>query len=218
MKPKKLKALIKKTQAALRWPVVVVTSGDTLMITSTARPPQHIVTMPADLKSAGQVRDIEYLHELAHATLCETVHPIFSTNTIEADAETISLVSPAFRACSDWFADAWLMKVAPNGELSEIDEHLELVMRYLQGDQAGGYETLCGAALIIAQAVKYRGDSFRLGGQLQAAVNAFISTPCERPSVEKYVQLVNGLLAQIKMSATLSEDQETWRIQTEIVS
>lgn len=213
MKPKKLKALIKKTQAALRWPVVVVTRGDTLEIHSDHLQRKHTITLPADYGNAGDIRDIEYLHELAHATLCETIHPLFSTSCFQGcSQQTLDTIAPAFRACSDWFADAWLMKVAPELETAEIEEHCNLVLKTLEKGSKGTPEFLFGAALMIAQGIYYCGYKLNLGGSLKQAVDAFLSVPPEKPTLQKYEKLVNLLLAIIGLRATLTTDKTAWEI------
>ncbi len=213
MKPKKLKSLIKKTQAALQWPVSVVYKGDSLEIRSDHHDRGHTITWPTDLKAAGEVRDIEYLHELAHATLCETVHPLFSTICFEGVNEhTLDVVTPCFRATSDWFADAWLMKVAPDYEGPDIDDHLVIVLKSLQDKQSGSMEFLYGASLIIAQGIYYRNARLPLGGTLKQAVDAFLSVPPEKPTIQKYAKLVNLLLVPLQLRAKLTVDQSAWLI------
>lgn len=213
MKPKKLKSLIKKTESSLKWPVSVVHHGDTLEICSDHEERRHIITWPADLKAAGQVRDIEHLHELAHATLCETVHPLFSTSYFEnVPPSVLDQIAPAFRACSDWFADAWLMTVAPSAEGPDIDEHYDLVTRTLQEQPLATAELLFGASLIIAEAIHWRKARPSLGGQVKETVDAFLSVPPEKPSVVKYQRLINLLLTPFKYHAELTEDGGAWLV------
>jgi len=116
---KRIKKLIKKIRHRLQWPVAENRAPgiDTLSIDSDSRARIHRINVPGH-----DVRDIEYLHELGHAWLCETVSPMFSGQTFgTVDIEVLSLIQPASQAASDWFVDHWIYTMAPAEERREIE-------------------------------------------------------------------------------------------------
>jgi hypothetical protein len=158
---------------------------------------EHTIFWPASDSPAGPPREIELLHELVHALLCEQVHHQFSGHYFKRGTpETqIQIVAWACRAAADWFVDARLMKLAPDWERAEIQEHFGIVCRVVQaGPPQGDLFFLLSAGLMIAQAVKYLGIQVRTAGQLAQVVNAFLSTPPEKPSVRALEELINKLL------------------------
>lgn len=210
---KKIKKLIKRTRHRLTWPVREIVSGNTLMITSDHQDRTHLITIP----ETGGLRDMEYLHELAHATLCETVHPMFSTQYFKrgTDPAHITLITPASQTASDWFADAWLMQVAPAEELAEIEEHFALICRSLQRDPSGTPEHLFGSAMIIAQAIKYGRAEITCGGLLQQTVSAFLAVDPAIPTVEALASLVSGLLSVLcpyRVRLVQDDDLAAWEV------
>lgn len=210
---KKIKKLIKRTRHRLAWPVREIVSGDTLMITSDHQARHHLITIPV----SGGLRDMEYLHELAHATLCETIHPMFSTQYFKrgTDPAHIALITPASQTASDWFADAWLMQVAPVEELAEIEEHFALICRGLQRDPSGTPEHLFGSAMIIAQALKYGGAEISCGGVLRQAVETFLAVDPAPPTVSALAALVSGLLSILypyRVRLVQDDDLAAWEV------
>lgn len=179
------------------------------MITSDHRQQSHLISMPA----SGVVRPIEYLHELAHATLCEKVHHQFSTQYFKGvAAEVLSAIQPASQAASDWFADSWLMSVCPDEERKEIDEHCKLVIESIRHQPGGTPEMLYGSALMIAQAIKYCGRDIATGGLLQQAVEAFLSVEPDPPVISSLEQLINRLLA-VLYPYRVRLDEDEWKVE-----
>ncbi len=201
MNPKKIKSLIRRARRFLTWRVTdqLHASGN-MEIVSDPWERTHTIYTPADPSPDNPLRDIEYLHELAHATLCERVHHVFSTHYFEPGTpeDTLRLLTPVCRVASDWFADAWLMSVCPSEERSEIMEHFGIIRALLEQEQALNPEMLYGAALIIAQAVKYCGlkaRAYQSGGVLVQAIGALLSVDPAKPSVQNLETLINKLSA-----------------------
>lgn len=211
-----LKPLIMETRSRLFWPVREVVRGDTLEIISDHIHKVHTIHIPA---ASGGIRDIEYLHELAHATLCEQAHPMFSTWYFASDtpARIIEEITPACRTANEWFAEGWLMQVAPAAERAEVEEHLQLVFETLRG--AGSEQSaviLYGAALIIAQAIAYCGAQIRCGGLLQDAVTAFLSVRPDLATLPQLELLINRLLSvgyPYRLSCCRENDLDVWLVQ-----
>jgi hypothetical protein len=199
LKPKKLKNLINRTRSALRWRVIEqVHNKNSIEITTDREKQTHTIFTPANPSPQNPLRDIEYLHELAHATLCETIHPVFSTHyfAIGTRDDDIRALTPIIRAASDWFADEWLMETCPELERAEIEEHYDLIIASLQ--RATGpvsAELLYGSSLMIAQGIKYLGKPNNTGGQLNEVVAAFLSVRPDKPTVAKFENLINRLAA-----------------------
>ena len=190
---KTIKKLIKKHRHRLTWPVTVVTGPEvgTLEIMSDHAAKTHTIYIPDN-----NVRDIEYLHEIGHATLCERVHPMFSTPQFATtDPAVLNEIAPATRAASDWFVDHWLITLAPGEERHEIEEHARGIARVLKHQRRGDPELLCMAALMFAQAIKYCGWQLSLGGDIERAVNALFAVEPSRPSIDRLTATINGLLA-----------------------
>ncbi len=213
----KIRNLIRRTRDRLSWPLTEITKGDTLEIVSDHWHKTHRITWPKETSPAGAVRDIEYLHELAHAVLCETVHPMFSTHYFVAGYADNQLrdIAPAIRAANDWFADEWLMKRCPQEEGAEIAEHFALVKRRLERDPSGSVELLYGAALIIAQAIHYFHEDIPCGGQLGDLIQAMLAIPPGHPTIENLETLTNKLIAatsNIQLARVKENGVEIWKI------
>jgi hypothetical protein len=193
---KRIKKLIKKTRHGLTWPVTNTSNDGLLMITSDHRQRRHTINNPP-ATIANPHRDHEYLHELAHATLCEQVHPQFSTQyfAIGVPDPIVSLIGSASQAASDWFADEFLHALLPEETRAEVEEHLHLVSRALGGNPEGGPDMFTGFALIVAQAIRYCGYKIELSDPLKQAVNGLLSVPPDNPTVEKLQAAINNLLA-----------------------
>lgn len=191
---KRIAKLIKKTRHRLQWSVREVTGPDvhTLEITTDHRERHHTIYIPAH-----DVRPIEYLHELAHATLCEQIHPQFSTQyfAIGIPDPIVRLIGAASQAASDWFVDEFLCALLPEETKAEVDEHLHMVSGALGKNPEGGPEMFTGFALIVAQAIRYCGYKIELAEPLKQAVNGLLSVPPDNPTVEKLQAAVNNLLA-----------------------
>lgn len=80
---RKVLKLIAEKRAALNWDIVQLEKPglDTLYITSNPWKRQHTIQVPP---VTDQLRDIEYPHELAHATLAEK-HHLLATAYFEND-------------------------------------------------------------------------------------------------------------------------------------
>lgn len=145
--------LIEEKTAALTWPVKHELGASDLEITSNPWIRSHTIKMPT---SGPDWRPIEYLHELAHATLAERHHLLstafFARGYAQADIER--LVNP-IRCASDWLADYLLMQWCPEEEKGEVREHAEFV---LEAPASPDVEFLYMGGLILAQAEVYLGE------------------------------------------------------------
>ena len=204
---KKIKKIIKKTRHQLRWRVEIITGCDhnTCLITSNPRKKTHKIEIPAQ-----DVREIEYLHELGHALLCETRHQMLSTHYFEpgTSEEILKQITPAVRCMADWFVDAWLIKIAPAEEKAEIMEHFKMVNN-LPDSALEDPKLLTGAALIIAQAIKFCGVKKKLSGQLKMAVSALLCINPEETNTKNIEKLTNNLLncySDIKIEAVFEKN------------
>ncbi len=208
---KGIKKIIKRTRHALRWRVLdAVHDRGEMEIVSDPWERTHIIYSPAHPAPGNPLRDIEYLHELAHAMLCETVHTCMSTHYFEQGTpeHMLHTLSPIVRAASDWYADGWLMSICPDDERSEIEEHYALVCRALtaHGFAAIHDEWRWGAALIIAQAVKWCGRRNIGRGALAETVNVLLAIDPMRPSRQGMERLINDLLSCSSMSMRIAID------------
>ena len=210
---KKIKKLIKKTRHRIQWPVTEVRSTDNVLrITSDHRQQTHTIYLPDT-----DVRPIEWLHEYGHATLCETVNPMFSTQYFlrGVGQDIINEITPAAQAASDWFIDQWLFEILPEESVVEIRHHLRMVMQALQTEDTGTPELFTMAALMIAQGQRYCAIKTPTAGNLQNGVNAILQVNPARPSVEALQQVVNGLLAcwsHLRVSHVVEDMIDCWQV------
>jgi len=211
---KKIKKLIKKVRHRLDWPVTEVYGHNIkeLNIHSYPHEKRHVINIPDH-----DVRDIEFLHELGHATLCETVHPMFSGSLFEFnDPDLLQLFTPAIQAANDWFIDDWLHKLAPKETEKEIVEHYNMVRRRLKQDKNADQTILCMAAFLIAQASRYCGITAKVEGILAEAVRVISSVDPAPPTLDKLCLVFNGLAAlytAYQVEPVVAEDGLTvWRL------
>lgn len=195
----KTKTIINKIRTGLTWSVRDEQANQgAFQIMSDPRRQEHIIYWPAPDSPAGPPREIEYLHELVHALLCEQVHYQFSGHYFarETPDSEIQIVGWACRAAADWFVDDALMRLVPDQEKAEIQEHLDLICEvFREGPPKPDIFLLITAGLMIAQATKYLGAQVPTGGQVTQIVDAFLSSPPENPSVQALERLINSLLA-----------------------
>jgi len=197
MKPKSLKSIIKQARKGLQWPTIE-NPVDTPMIRIVSYPrcQSHTILMPDKLHNRST--DMDYLHELGHAALCETVHPVFAANIQFAPQMKKRLflpVIPALNAACDWYVGHWQMGICPDITLKHLKETLPVAEEVLSSPQLPPLEVILDAAMIIAQAIHYLDEPLECGGALKLAVEAFLSVPPEEPSLDGCVQLVNRLMA-----------------------
>jgi hypothetical protein len=219
MKPKKLKNLINRTRSALRWRIIERPhEHNTIEIITDREERTHTILIPATPTPDNPLRDIEYLHELAHATLCETVHPVFSTHyfAVGTDENDIRLLTPIIRAASDWFADQWLMENCPDLERAEIAEHYDLSVAAIQRTTGPvDAELLYGTALMLAQGIKYLGKPNQTGGQLRETIAAFLSINPAKPTPAKFETLINRLASPcypLRVRQANDGDLDVWQV------
>ena len=123
-----LNTVISRVRSSLRWPVSFVQGTErNLAIVTNPWERTHTIEVPDDLVDW---RPIELLHELAHAYLAETVHPLLSTAYFTPGTPDV-YVTPFWwphRVTTDWYADALLMKWCPDEAREEILEHLRYAL------------------------------------------------------------------------------------------
>jgi len=193
---KVVRKAIKKLRASLKWRVLWNYGSDsTFHIVSDQFAKEHIIYIPSG-SSDNPLRLIEYLHELCHAKLAETVHPQFSAQLFKRGTpdEHIEQMAMACRVASDWFADELLYSLAPEELKAEVAEHLELIARALSQSFAGQPFLVYSAGLIIAQAIRYLGQKVEARGDLAHIVDALLATDPARPTIQALENLLNGLL------------------------
>jgi len=193
-----LQEKIHTVRSWLKWPVDEKALGhDYFQIVSFPLQKKHVIYLPAPDSPAGPPREIEMLHELIHALLAEQVHHQFSGQYFKRGTpeEHIHAVRWACRAAADWFVDARLIKLVPDQEKQEIQEHFDLISRIFKaGPPQNDVFFLLSSGFIIAQSIKYLGAEIAAAGHLKRIVNAFLSTSPENPTVQILEKLINKLL------------------------
>ena len=198
MKTKKLKNLLKKIRDDLYWPVQELPQeSGPIRIFSNPSTCTHTLYLPETPLQEGPAHELLYLHELGHALLCERVHPFFSNGFPLAglDKKLLPAVSPVLNAAGDWFIGHWFMECAPALAMEELNKEYEATVELMTHAEPPSVEKFFVAVLIIAQSVKYLKKKVNFSGFLESAVQAFLSVPPENPTVQKYENLVNLLLA-----------------------
>ncbi|MBT8339498.1 MAG: hypothetical protein HKP58_08785 [Desulfatitalea sp.] len=137
-------------------------------------------------------RDIEYLHELAHSYLAETVHPLLGTAYFAKGTpqKWIDRFEWPKRTAADWFADDLLIRWCPDEEREEIAEHVELMANAKSfTDQFLKF----GAGLMFAQAVQYRVAHPPVPREVAPVVEILRGIRPNNPSLRNMRRLINRL-------------------------
>lgn len=205
----------------LKWKVEYQHSGRDCEITSIPKEKRHIICLPT---GGDELREIEVIHEYAHAYLCETIHPQFSTNRFKQGTSKglLQELAPVFRAASDWFADALLMRDFAERERNEITEHVNMMLAAYSSTIKAEmpFEILIGFSLMTAQAKHYsvKGEIPRLSGNGFLMEKAFLSILPEKPTIKKFKKLLNRLLAVFttrRVRLVQDNNQQVWEIYQE---
>lgn len=187
-----IKSKIIEVTASLTWPVKQITGRRDLEITTDPWERTHTIHMP---QAGADWRNIEYLHELAHATLGEKHHLLATAYfAVGWKQKDINMLSNPIRVASDWFADDLLMQWVPEAEKAEIREHAEYARAYTEHDII----MLWGGALALAQAVKYLGDkAHNIPRRYRRISDILLTVDPSRPGISAKRDLVNKLAATI---------------------
>ncbi len=197
MKKKSIKSLIHKVRSDLDWPILERSSAaPVIRVISDIRNRSHFIFIPDTEHDKGS--DLDYLHELGHATLCEKVDPLFATNgqfpELENKRQFLPLL-PALGAACDWFVCHWQQVLSPEESHTQIKENMPVVEEVLGKPNLPPIEIILDASLLIAQAILYLDEPIDCDGVLKEIVDAFLSVPPENPSAENCILLVNRLMA-----------------------
>ena len=198
MKTKKLKNLVKKAREELTWEVrEQAQESGPLRIFSDSVARTHTIFLPTDRPAEGPVPEIDYLHELGHALLCERVHPFFSSGfpISGLQEELLPAVTPVLGAASDWFVGHWMTEFCRDVALAELQKEYEATAELMAKGETPSVDRFFVAVLIIAQSMKYLKAQVECSGFLDTAVKAFLAVPPEKPTARKMEELVNALLA-----------------------
>jgi hypothetical protein len=211
-----MRRLIDTVASRLAWEVRHEQSASPeLQIISDPWARRHTIHIPS---GGVDWRDIEYLHELAHAYLAERCHHLLGTAWFARQLPQAILrrLTPPLRCADDWYADALLMRRCPAEERAEIEEHAGYILALHRRSPRGDDELLYGGGLILAQAVKYA--AYRphdVPRRYRRAVEILLACNPDRPSVEAKRRLVNALLAltcDLRLSLAVREGVEVWDI------
>jgi hypothetical protein len=198
MKTKKLKNLVKKAMGELSWPAreIAQPSGP-LRIFSDPVERSHTIFIPADPPEDGQVPELLFLHELGHALLCERVHPFFSGGFPITGLEQrfVPAVTPLLNTAGDWFVGHWMTEFCREVAIVELEKEYEATAGMMDKGETPNVDKFFVAVLIIAQSIKYLKVQVECSGFLDSAVQAFLAIPPEKPTIGKFEELVNSLLA-----------------------
>jgi len=196
-KTESLKGLIKRVRGDLAWPVIEQPHElSAIRVVSYPRTESHVVLFPD--KQHQKSTDLDYLHELGHATLCERVHPVFSASSHFASRESVHhflMLVPALNAALDWYICSWQMGLSPQLTRKQIRQGLKTAEEVLGLAELPPLEIILDAAGVIAQNIHFLEEPIECDGVLQTAVDAFLAMPPEQPSAESCVLLVNRLMA-----------------------
>ncbi|MBN1892321.1 MAG: hypothetical protein JW780_06020 [Clostridiales bacterium] len=206
-----------KLLKSLTWRVEITHHAGDCEILSYPETKTHKITLPEE-GHPNQPRPIEYVHELCHAKLAETVHPLFSGIYFKegTNPEFVEFYTPLFRTANDWFTDGLLMTLCPDEELQEINEHTELILTHFNKMQSGNLFELFSAAFIFAQFVHYTKQPLNTGGMLLNTIDAFLSFDPSKPSIQSLEILLNSLFASIKAKyrvylVTEADGNDAWK-------
>ena len=197
MNTKSLKDKIKKVRSELSWPVIEKSHDvPAVYIATSFQHRKHAIMLPP--KGKNQSTDLDYLHELGRARLCEQVHPVFGTGhqfVRQTENRNFLVMRPALDAASDWFIDHWLLGVAPRATRRQFREGLAMAEEVIADPKLPSLEILLDASLVIAQSIRYLKEPIECDGPLKQAVEAFLSVSPDEPSLANCITLMNRLQA-----------------------
>ena len=207
----KIENIISATKNRLTWTIEHdLAGGRNLEITSDPWARIHTIHMPTQ---GTDFREIEYLHEMAHAVLAEKHHLLstawFMRGTPEA---AYRKMTEPIRSASDWFADDLLMQWAPDEERAEIREHIGYAAKVVRLDN----EIMYSGALFYAQGVKYCGNKRQdIPRRYRKPADILLAVDPGKPSVETKRGLVNNLAAltcNLRLILAVDDALEVWKI------
>ncbi|GEM_PF-2523975 len=205
--------LIQAALDRLQWKVTIQQNTNNLFtIDSYAHRKEHVIRWPQD-NPDNPARAIEYLHELVHAELAETVHPLFSGSVFVpgTDMNLLYNFQIAFQAANDWFVDGRLMTLCPEKEKAEILEHLNFVMPVIRYAKKYNPKVLYMVGFMIAQAQYWCNKDIPIKGTLRTTVKAFTDMDPQQPTLENLNTLLDKLLAPYDLMVQYG-NQNDWTL------
>jgi len=212
-----LQEAIVKIRGQLEWPVIERSHDQPVVrIASQINDRSHLILQPGGDQAISS--ELDYLHELGHATFCERVHPAFAGNayfTAETDKRKFLAAVPALTAAQDWFIGHWMMEMAPDATLEQMRESLAVAEEVVGRATPPAPDSFLDASLLIAQSIRYLEEPIDCGGILKTAVDAFLDVPPEKPAVEALIHLINSLmllytLQQVRL--TCNDGYHLWEV------
>lgn len=125
------------------------------------------------------------------------------------------MVIPALNAASDWFIGHWQMGLSPEETRKQLKENIALAEEVLAAPQLPPLEIILDASLLIAEAIHYLEEPIECGGVLKNVVDAFLSVPPDKPSVDTCILLVNRLMATYtdhRARLTAEDGYHVWEV------
>lgn len=201
----------------LDWQIEHRHGGDDFQIISDPQMKTHTIFVPTD-----DVREIEYLHEIAHAHLAESVHHLLSTAIFKnktSDQAIAELIWP-YRAATDWFADGLLMKWDPEAALAEIRDHVPYIFALTQLQFGLPISPDIGllkysGGLILAEAIFWNACEITVPRFFMDVVDVLLSIDPNTPSVnslQKCTNRLSGLTSQYRVRLFTDNEVEVWEI------
>lgn len=189
--------IISSARNELQWPVLERTHDlPVVRVVSNPRERSHVIYLPSDENPLSG--DLDYLHEVGHALFCERYHPLFAANAHFSQSthkRDFEMIAPALSASVDWFLSSWMVAMAPRRIKDQWRENLRIAEEILQKPAIPPFEVFLDTALVIAQVIHFCREEIECAGVLNDAVDAFLATPPDSPTVEGVVFLVNSLLS-----------------------
>lgn len=210
-----IKQKIEEILSRLTWQIEHEQGERDLEITSDPWSRTHIIRLPV---AGPEWRDIEYLHELAHATLAERHHLLatafFAIGTEKSDMQA---VTNAVRCASDWYADDLLMQWVPDEEAAEILEHAEYGIQFAEAVEIDNDEfSIMALGQSLAQAVKYLKWKRSIVPKIYyPTIDILLSVDPGKPTVQGKRNLINALAAltcRQRVHLAHEDGMDVWRI------
>ena len=182
---------IRKIMKGLQWEVTISEVGTKCDIESDELKKCHHIRLPKHDPYKG----LSTLHELCHANLAETVHPLFGAFIFASDSkkELVIASSSALQMAGDWFVDELEHSHAPGPYKKELAADFGMVPEILKLQQID-LRALCSTALLIAQSRRYLSFTIEVEGFLAELIHALEETDPSLPTIENLMKLANRLL------------------------
>ena len=179
---------------------------------------RHIIFKPKKIvdKTQGQ---FDYLHELTHAYLGETISRHLSSPKISEDMpeEYLGYFRGIFLTMGDWFVNGYIYKICPEAvRLSYGPTYTALKscgVAYLPPCNIENIEPYILAAQIAATGMVIFNENPDIDPSIRNQVDTLLSIPYDKPSLEAFTQGIETLFRDFGIPLRPYLENDEWKFE-----